>query len=94
MERCGTGLVTVFEGLLNKAYYSPDGHHVDGGGSTVYAYSGTDSIQLMIAYRGRVANVLLQQENLSKQFGLQSRFAGSQRLWKHRQSQRTARLHR
>jgi hypothetical protein len=52
LERCGSGLVTVFEGLLNKAYYSPDGHHLGGGGSTLYAYNGVQSIHVMEPYQG------------------------------------------
>jgi hypothetical protein len=52
MERCGTGIVTVFEGLSKRAYYSPDGHHLGGGGSTVYAYNGNFDILVMNPYSG------------------------------------------
>jgi uncharacterized delta-60 repeat protein len=52
MERCGTGIVTVFEGLPKGAYYSPRGHHLGGGDSTVYAYNGGSNILLMSPYNG------------------------------------------
>jgi hypothetical protein len=41
------GVDTLFSGSASRVYYSPDGRNIGGGGQTVYAYNGTQSVVQM-----------------------------------------------